>query len=83
MKKTDAKSNDVLMPMEIEDWDLLSTVNTFLNDETGEEAKSWSDDSQKRKILTILGRSQRSGEGTSERAQPTERTGCHDSCETI
>ena len=54
MKKTDAKSNDVLVPMEIEDWDLVNTVNTFLNDETGEEAKSWSDDSQKRKILTIL-----------------------------
>ena len=54
MKKTDAKSNDVLMPKEIEDWDLLNIVNTFLNDETGEEAKTWSDESEKTKILTIL-----------------------------
>ena len=47
MKKTEAKSDDVLVPMEIEDSDPLNTVNTHLNDETGEEAKLWSDESEK------------------------------------
>ena len=40
--------------MEIEDSDLLNTVNTLFNDETGEEAKPWSDESENAKILTIL-----------------------------
>ena len=44
----------MLMPMEIEDSDLLHTVNTLLNDETGEEANPWSDESERAKILTIL-----------------------------
>ena len=54
LKKTDPKSDDVLMPVEIEDSDQLNTVNTLLNDETGEEAMPWSDESEKRKILTVL-----------------------------
>ena len=53
-EKTDPKSDDVLMPVEIGDSDLLYTVNTLFNDETGEEAKPWSDESEKAKILTIL-----------------------------
>ena len=39
LKKTDLKSDDVLMPVEIKDTDLLHTVNTLLNDENGEDAK--------------------------------------------
>ena len=35
LRKTDTKNDDVLMPMEIGDSDLLHTVNTLLNDETG------------------------------------------------
>ena len=53
-KKTDTKSDDVLMPLEIEDSDLLNTLNTLLNDETGEDARPWSDESEKTKILTVL-----------------------------
>ena len=45
MKKTDTKGDDVLMPVEIEASDLLHTVNALLNDETGQEAKPWSDES--------------------------------------
>ena len=45
--KTDTKSDDFILPVEIEDSDLLNTVNTLLNDETGEEAKPWSDESEK------------------------------------
>ena len=40
--KTDTKSDDVLMPVEIEDSDLLNTVIILFNNETGEEANSWS-----------------------------------------
>ena len=47
LKKTDLKSDDVLVPVEIEDTDLLHTVNVLLNDETGEEAKAWNDESEK------------------------------------
>ena len=54
------------MPVEIEDSDLLNTVNTLLNDETGEEANP---------RLTM--RSQRSGEGASEGAELTAINGCH------
>ena len=56
MKKTDTdtKGDDVLMPVEIADSDSLHTVNALLNDETGEEAKPWSDESEKMKILTAL-----------------------------
>ena len=46
LKKTDLKSDDVLVPVEIEDTDLLHTVNVLLNDETGEEAKAWNDESE-------------------------------------
>ena len=42
------------MPVEIEDTDLLHTVNAILNDENGEEAKPWSEESEKTKILTVL-----------------------------
>ena len=42
------------MSVEIEDSDLLNTVNTLFNDENGEEAKPWSDESEKTKILTIF-----------------------------
>ena len=35
------------MPVGIEDSDLLNTVNTLINDETGEEADPWSDESEK------------------------------------
>ena len=52
--KTDTKSDDVLMPLGTEDSDLLNTVNTLLNDETGEEKNPRSDDAEKAKILTIL-----------------------------
>ena len=40
--------------MEIEDTDLLHTVNTLLNDETGEEEKPWSEEVQRMKILSVL-----------------------------
>ena len=43
LKKTDLQSSDVLMAVEINDTDLLHTVNTFLNNETGEEEKPWSE----------------------------------------
>ena len=36
MKKKDTKSDFVLMPVEIEDSDVLNTVNTLLKDKTGE-----------------------------------------------
>ena len=39
LKKTDLKSDDVLMPVETEDTDLLYTVNALLIGETWEEAK--------------------------------------------
>ena len=54
LKKTDLKSDDNLMPVEIKDKDLLHTVNTLLNDETGEEEKPWSEEVQKTKILSVL-----------------------------
>ena len=54
VKKTDTKGDDAFMPVEIEDSDLLHTVNALLNDEIGEEANPWSDESQKTKILTVL-----------------------------
>ena len=54
LKKTDLKSDDVLMPVEIKDTDLLHTVNTLLNDENGEDAKPWSEKLDKTKILTVL-----------------------------
>ena len=43
LKKTDLQSSDVLMAVEINDTDLLHTVNTLLNDETGEREKPWSE----------------------------------------
>ena len=52
MKNTDTKGDDVLMPVEIADSDLLHSVNALLNDETGEEA--WCDESEKTKILSVL-----------------------------
>ena len=54
MKKTETKVVDVLMPVEIADSDLVHKVNALLNDETGEEAKPWSDESEKKKILTVF-----------------------------
>ena len=39
-EKTDTKGDDVPIPEEVEDSDLLNTVNTLLNDETGEESVS-------------------------------------------
>ena len=42
------------MPMGIEDSDLLNTVNTLLNSETGEEANPWSDDAENAKISTTI-----------------------------
>ena len=53
-EKTDTKSEDVLMPVKIEKSDLLNKVTTLLNDETEEEAETWSDESEKANILTIL-----------------------------
>ena len=44
LKKTDLKSDNVLMPVEIEDTDLLHTVNALFNDENGEAAKPWSEE---------------------------------------
>ena len=46
LKKTDLKSDDVLLAQEIKDTDLLHTVNTLLNDETGEEEKPWSEEDE-------------------------------------
>ena len=40
LKKTDMKSDDVLMSVEIEDTDPVHTVNALVNDETGKEAQS-------------------------------------------
>ena len=54
LKKTDLQSNDVLMEVDIKDMDLLHTVNTLLNDNTGEEEKLWSEEVQRMKILTVL-----------------------------
>ena len=52
--KPETKSDDVLVPVEVQDSGLLHTVNTLLHDETGEEAKPCRDESEKAKILTIL-----------------------------
>ena len=79
MKNTDTKGDDVLMPVEITDSDLLHTVNALLNDETGEDA--WCDESEKTKILSVLDDHKVNDEGTSEGAEFTEINGCHDSCE--
>ena len=54
LKKTDLKSDDVLMPVEIEDTDLLCTVNTLQNDENGEAEEPWSEETQRTKILSVL-----------------------------
>ena len=54
LEKTDLNSDVALMPVETEDADLLSTVDTFLDDEKVEEAKPWSDESEKTKFLTVL-----------------------------
>ena len=54
LKKTDLKSDDVLMSVKNKDTDLLHTVNTLLKDETGEEEKPWSEEVQKTKILSVL-----------------------------
>ena len=40
--------------MEINDTDLMHTMNTLLNDETGEEEKPWSEEVQRMKILSVL-----------------------------
>ena len=50
LKKTGLESDDVLMPVEIKDTDLLHTVNTLLHDVTDEEDEPWS--VQKTKILS-------------------------------
>ena len=39
LKKTDLQSRNVPMTVEIKDTNLPHTVNTLLNDETGEEEK--------------------------------------------
>ena len=39
LKNTDLKSDDVLMPVDIKDTDLLQTMNTLLHFETSEEEK--------------------------------------------
>ena len=54
MKKKDTKCDFVLMPVGIEDSDVLNTVNTLLKDKTGEEAEPWRDESEKTKFLTVL-----------------------------
>ena len=54
LKKTDLKSDDVLMPVEIKDTDLFHAVNTLLNDGTREEEKPWSEEVQKTRILSAL-----------------------------
>ena len=36
-----------------QDTDLLHTVNTLLNDETGEEEKPWSEEVQRMKTLSV------------------------------
>ena len=54
LKKTDLQSSDELMAVDINDTDLLHTVNTLLNDETGEEDKPWREEVQKMKILSAL-----------------------------
>ena len=54
LKKKDLKSDDVLTPVEIEDTDLLPTVNALLNDKNAEDAKHWSEELEKTKILTVF-----------------------------
>ena len=54
LKKTDLQGSDVLMAVEINDTDLLHTVNTLLNDETGEEEKPWGEEVQRVKILSVV-----------------------------
>ena len=44
----------MLMPVEIEDTNLLHTVNALLKNETGEEAKPWSGELEKTKIFTVV-----------------------------
>ena len=38
----------------IEDTDVLRTMNALLDDEKGEEAKPWTEELEKTKILTVL-----------------------------
>ena len=54
LKTTDLQSSDVLMAVEINDTDVLHTVNTIPNDETGEEEKPWREEVQRMKILSDL-----------------------------
>ena len=82
-EKTDTKSEDVLMPVKMEESDLLNTVTTVLNDETGEEAKTWSDESEKANILTILDDPTDVKEGRQKELNSLKENGCHDSCATI
>ena len=51
MKKTDTKCS---CQWKVAGSDLLHAVNALFNDETGEEAKPWSDESEKTGILTVL-----------------------------
>ena len=54
LKKADLKSDDVLTPVEIEDTDLLPTVNELLNDKNAEDAKHWSEELEKTKIFSVF-----------------------------
>ena len=44
----------LLLEVEIKDTDLLHTVNTLLNEETGKEENPWSEEVQTMKILSAL-----------------------------
>ena len=70
------KSEDVLMPVKIEESDLPNTV-------TGEEAETWSDESEKPNILTILDDPKEVKEGRQKELNSLKEYGCVDSCATI
>ena len=71
------------MPVKIEESDLLNTVTTLLNDETGEGAKTWSNESEKTNILTILDDPKEVKEGRQKELNSLKENGCVDSCATI
>ena len=83
LKKTDLESSDARMAVEINDTDLLHTVNTLLNDETGEEEMPWSAEVQRMRILSILDDYEEMMKGRQEELNSLTENGSHDSCETV
>ena len=68
------------LPVEIMDTDLLHTVNTLLNDKTGEDKKPWSEEVQKTKILSVLDDHEEMTKGRQKELHSLKEMD-HDSCE--